>query len=134
MRASARHCTERSSGGTTRPWSATPTRRRTRRRGGRRRRTRSSRTRTCTGPTRRRRGGRPGRSRPGTSTSAPRPEPVRRGGRLGPYIASAPAAIVVAYERASVRRHCGGALLLPETGRREGEEEEAEAARRGSVG
>ena len=37
---------------------------------GRRRRTRSSRTRTCTGPTRRRRGGRPGRSRPRMSTSA----------------------------------------------------------------
>ncbi len=42
--------------------------------GGRRRRTRSSRTRTCTGPIRRRRGGRPGRSRPRTSTSAARPE------------------------------------------------------------
>src|SRR5947209_18057940 len=74
MRASARRSTARSSGGTTRPLSATPTRRRTRRHGGRRRRTRSSRTRTCTGPTRRRRGGRPGRSRPRTSTSAARLE------------------------------------------------------------
>src|SRR6266487_2657604 len=74
MRASARRSTARSSGGTTRPWSATPTRRRTRRHGGRRRRTRSSRTRTCTGPTRRRRGGRPGQSRPRMSTSAARPE------------------------------------------------------------
>ena len=43
---------------------------------GRRRRTRSSRTRTCTGPTRRRRGGRPGRSRPRMSTSAARPEVI----------------------------------------------------------
>src|SRR5439155_9516908 len=48
--ASARRSTARSSEGTTRPLSATPTRRRTRQRGGRRRRTRSSRTRTCTGP------------------------------------------------------------------------------------
>lgn len=60
--------------GTTSPWSATPTRRRTRRHGEHRRRTRSSRTRTCTGPTRRRRGGLPGRSRPRMSTSAARPE------------------------------------------------------------
>src|SRR2546428_7338338 len=74
MRASARRSTARSSGGTTRPLSATPTRRRTRRHGGRRRRTRLSRTRTCTGPTRRRQGGRPGRSRPRLSTSAARPE------------------------------------------------------------
>src|SRR5207237_1180209 len=62
-----------SSGATTRPLSATPTRRMTRRNGGHRHRTRSSRTPTCTGPTRRRRGGRPGRSRARTSTSAPRP-------------------------------------------------------------
>ncbi len=41
---------------------------------GRRRRRWSSRTRTCTGPTRRRRDGRPGRSRPRRSTSAARPE------------------------------------------------------------
>src|SRR2546427_7422465 len=74
MRASARRSTARSSGGTTRPLSATPTRRRTRPHGGRRRRTRSLRTRTCTGPTRRRRGERPGRSRPRMSTSAARPE------------------------------------------------------------
>src|SRR5437016_12603848 len=66
--------TAHSPGGTTRPLSATPTRRKIRRHGGRRRRTRSSRTRTCTGPTRRRRGGRPGRSRPRRSTSAARPE------------------------------------------------------------
>src|SRR2546426_770587 len=63
MRASARRSTVRSSGGTTRPLSATPTRRRTR----------SSPTRTCTGNTRRRRGGRPGRLRHRTSTSAARP-------------------------------------------------------------
>jgi hypothetical protein len=41
---------------------------------GARRRTRSSRTRTCIGPTRRRPAGRPGRSRPRLSTSAARPE------------------------------------------------------------
>jgi hypothetical protein len=58
---------------TTRPLSATPTRRRTRRHGGRRRRTRSSRTRTCTGPTRRRRGERPERSKPRTYSSTARP-------------------------------------------------------------
>lgn len=74
MRAFARRSTAHSSGGTTSPWSATPTRRRTRRHGEHRRRTRSSRTRTCTGPTRRRRGGLPGRSRPRMSTSAALPE------------------------------------------------------------
>src|SRR5690349_22561868 len=74
MRASARRCTARWSGGTTRPWSATPTRRGIKRNGGRRRRTRSSRTRTCTGPTRRRRGERPGRSRPRMSISAAHPD------------------------------------------------------------
>src|SRR5262249_54070901 len=42
-----------------------------------RRRPRSSRTRTCTGPTRRLRGARPGRSRRGTSTSAAAPKPVQ---------------------------------------------------------
>src|SRR6059036_3845212 len=47
--------TAHSPGGTTRPLSATHTRRKIRRHGGRRRRTRSSRTRTCTGPIRRRR-------------------------------------------------------------------------------
>jgi hypothetical protein len=41
--------------------------------GGRPRPSRSSRTRTCTGPTRRRPGGRPGRSRPRTSISPARP-------------------------------------------------------------
>ena len=49
---------------------------------GRRRRTRSSRTRTCTGPTSRRPGGRPGRSRPGMSASATRPESLIRGSEL----------------------------------------------------
>src|SRR4249920_3702657 len=70
----ARRSTARWSGGTTRLWLATPTRRRIRRHGERRRRTRSSRIRTCTGAITRRRGGRPGRSRPRTSTSAARPE------------------------------------------------------------
>ena len=57
--------------------------------GARRRRTRSSRTRTCTGPTRRRRGGRPGRSRPRTSTSAARPEACPgRSSRLPPTSAA----------------------------------------------
>jgi len=74
MRASARLSTARSPGGTNATLSATLTRRRTRRPGGRRRPTRSSRTRTCTGPIRRRRGGRPGRSRPRMSTSAAHPE------------------------------------------------------------
>ena len=74
MRASARRFTERSSEGTTRPWSAMPIRPRTTRNGERHRQTRSSPTRTCTGPTRRLQGGRPGRSRPRTSTSAARPE------------------------------------------------------------
>jgi len=73
-RASGPPCTARSPADTTRPWSATRTRPRTRPRGGRRRQTRSSRTRTCTGPTRRHPGGPPGRSRPKTSTSA-RPDP-----------------------------------------------------------
>ena len=79
MRASARRCTARSPAGTTRRWSATPTRPGTGRPGERRRRARSSRTPTCTGLTRRRRGGRPGRPRPRTSTSAARPEPARPG-------------------------------------------------------
>ena len=60
--------------GTTRPLSAMPTRLTTTRNGARRRRTRSSPTRTCTGPTRRLQGGRPGRSRPRMSTSAGRPD------------------------------------------------------------
>ena len=81
MRASARRCTALSSGGTTRPLSATPTRQATRRNGARRRRTRSSRTRTCTGRTRERPAERPGRSRRRTSTSATRSEP--RATRMG---------------------------------------------------
>src|SRR3984885_6731638 len=62
----------RSPGAMTRYWSATRTPRRTRPSGARPRRSRSSRTRTCTGPTRRHRGGRPGRSRPRTSISLTR--------------------------------------------------------------
>lgn len=69
MHASARPCTARSPGATTRRWSATPTRRRTFRRTAHRRPRPSSPTPTCTGVTTRRPAGARARSTRPTSTS-----------------------------------------------------------------